>query len=96
MKSNLCQTQEWLNSKHTKFKWNTFKDEDSAVYCIFSKIFPDTDSFIYIKQRKCSLDDQAIYYNVHKCFFVPPHGHADLGCGTEAFELPLEERVELE
>ena len=43
------------------------------MYCILSKIFPDIDSCVKIKQRKGNLDSRAVYLNIHKHFLGSDH-----------------------
>ena len=43
------------------------------VYQMFSKMFTNMDTFIYMKQRRGTQNVQAVFFNVHKCFLGTYH-----------------------
>ena len=43
------------------------------MYQMLSKIFMDTDSYVYMKQRKGMEDCQAMFFDNHKHFLGPDH-----------------------
>ena len=50
-----------------------FKINNTLVYQIFSKLFTDMGSYVYVKQRKSMQDGQAVLFHIHKHFFNPDH-----------------------
>ena len=51
----------------------TFKLDNALVYQILSKIFMDTDAYVYMKQRKSLQDVEAVYLDVQKLFLGLAH-----------------------
>ena len=53
---NLKMTQEILDRAFLSPKADTFKVDNVMVYQILSKVFTDTDAYVYLKQRKATQD----------------------------------------
>ena len=66
-------TWETIDGAYLIYQVNTFKIDNAMVYQIFSKVFTDTDSYVYLKQRKSKQDSQAVYFDIHKHFVGPNH-----------------------
>ena len=67
IRSNLSQTQNWIDKKYLELQCNTFKADNTMMYCNLSNIF----TYVYVKQRKKSLNSQAVYFDVHRQFIGP-------------------------
>ena len=52
---------------------HTFKIDNALVFKSLSKVFTDTDAYVYVKQRKGIQDDQAVFFDVNKHFLGPEH-----------------------
>ena len=72
-KSNFDLTQDVLNIAYLDHKSDTFKIDDALVYQTLSKIFMDTEAYVYLKQRKSMQYGQAVYFDVHKYFLGPDY-----------------------
>ena len=72
-KWNLKITQETLDRAYLRYQVETFKINNDLVYQIFSKEFTGKDTYLYVKQRKATHDNQAVFFDVHKEFLSPDH-----------------------
>ena len=70
-KSNINLTQEFSDRVFLSYQYIIFNIDNALVHNIISMMFMDTDSYIYMKQRKSKQGDQAVYFNVHKHFVGP-------------------------
>ena len=71
--SNLKQTQNCLNIAYINWHYDTFKLDNASVYPFLLKIFMDTDTYVYVKQRKSIQDGQFVFFDIHKHFFGHDH-----------------------
>ena len=51
-KSNLRLGQDSMDRIYMDYQTDTFKVENAMVYQVFTKMFIDTDIFVYVKQRR--------------------------------------------
>ena len=72
-RTNLKLNQESLDRVYLDHQVDTFKVDDDMVYQILSKTFTDTNTYVYVKQRKAMQDGQAVYFDGHKHFLGPDH-----------------------
>ena len=72
-KSNLKMTQETWDRAYLSYQVNTFKIHNAMVYQIFSKVLTNMDAYVYVKQRKETLDSWAVYFHIHKHFLGIDH-----------------------
>ena len=72
-KLNYKLTQDVLDRAYPDYWCDTFKINNILVYQTLSKIFIDTDAYIYVKQKKSTQDSQAVFFNVYKHFLGPDH-----------------------
>ena len=64
---------ESLDRAYFSYQCDTFKINKALVYQFLSKVFMNTDRYVYMKQRKSIQDGQAVFFDVHKCFLGPDH-----------------------
>ena len=65
VRSNLRLTHDSLDWVYSDHQTDTFKVDNVRVYQMFSMMFTDMDTFIYVKQRRGMQDDQAVFFDVH-------------------------------
>ena len=64
--SNLKITQKNLDRAYLSHQVDTFKINNSFVYQILSKMFPDMDAYVYVKQRRRIQNGQVLFFDIHK------------------------------
>ena len=72
-KLNLKLNQEMLDTVYWDYQCDTFKIDNALVNQILSKVFTDTNAFVYLKQRKSTQDGWAMFFDIHKHFLSPNH-----------------------
>ena len=69
--SKLNLSQDSINRVYLDHHANTFKvDNNTIVDLILSNMFTDMDAFVYMKQRRCMQDSQAVFFDAHKHFLT--------------------------
>ena len=70
---NLKLNQDSLNQVYSDHQTDTFKVDNMMVYQMFSKMFTDMDTFVYVKQRRYMQESWVAFFDIHKCFFGLDH-----------------------
>ena len=66
-------SQDSLERAYVDHHDNTFKVYNAIVYQILSKMFTDTNAFVYMKQSKATQYGQTVFFDIHKRFLGPDH-----------------------
>ena len=82
-KLNFKTTQEALDRVYLEYQCDTLKVDNALVYLIFSKMFTDNDTYVYMKKKKSMQDGPVVYFDIHKRFFG--HGHVAMQAAEYSF-----------